>query len=386
MIMKSKFNVQCITPSQMNLIYNTRLYLKRLLIWTRAYIIGSYTGTGTAEDLFGRLYIETEDFGDLIHAFFGLGDSNEYTQLLNQFTFRLRDLISAQLAGDIEAVNKNVNLLYQNNRDRAAFLASINPYFDEIEWKNMLDTYLQYIIEEANLFASGDYSTELEIFNRLIPLADKMGDYYAQSLYYYIVSCSQNENNIPLQDSQKCLTYEQINEIYNIRTTWFNLVIWVRNLMQSKYRGIGDIDVVAARLKQVPDESITSMRQFFDNPILNDYELQLNAYIGLIDALTTAQMEGKTDEIQRITNLLYQNASDRAASLASLNPSYWNKNELQYMLINNLRNTIEESTTFLNQDYARNLDIFSTLLDQTENMSDYIAQGLVSYIISQQPK
>ena len=70
MIMKSNFNDQCITPSQMNLIYNTRLYLRRLLIWTRSYIISSYTGTGTAEELFGRLYVETEDFGDLILAFF----------------------------------------------------------------------------------------------------------------------------------------------------------------------------------------------------------------------------------------------------------------------------------------------------------------------------
>ena len=319
--------------------------------------------------------------------FFGRGNSNRYTQLLYQFTFRLRDLISAQLAGDREAVNENVTLLYQNNSDRAAFLASINPYFDENKWKNMLDTYLQYILEGANSFASGDYDKEIAIFDLLMNLTNQMGEYYAQTLYDYIISGSQNANNLPAQGNQKCLTYEQMNEIYHIRTTWFDLAIWVRNFMQSKYRGIGDINAVAARLQQVPDESIAAMQNFFDhNPILNDYQLQLNAYVDLIDAFTTAQMEDKAGEIQRITRLLYQNANDRAASLSSLNPSYWNKNTLQTMLYDSISSMIDESTTFLTKDYARNLDIFSTILDQAENMSDYIAQGLIGYIMSQQPK
>jgi hypothetical protein len=67
---------------------------------------------------------------------------------------------------------------------------------------------------------------------------------------------------------------------------------------------------------------------------------------------------------------LYQNASDRAASVSSLNP-YWDQNEWRTRLYNNLRSTLEESTMFLAEDYARNMDIFSRLIDLAESSSDY---------------
>lgn len=384
MVMKNKFNEQCITYSQMNLIFNVRIFFRKFTTWIRAYIISSYVGIGTAEELFGRLYLESTDFGDILHVIFGNEISNRFALLLNQFTFGLRDLITAQLAGNSEAVNENVNNLYKNTEDIAAFLASISPYFNEAEWKNMLGTYLQYTLEEANLYVSGDYGKDIEIFDRLMTLTNQMGYIFAQALFDYLTSGSQNTNNIPPQGSQQCMTLELVNEIYNIRMIWFDLATWVRSFMLSKYRGIGNVNEVHARLNQVPAEFINTLKQFFgENPAFDTYLLQLNAYIDLIDSLTTAQMKGNTDEIKRITQLLYQNADERAALVSSLNPSYWNKNELQTRLYDNLRSTLDESTSFLTGDYARNLDIFSTLLDQAESISGFIAQGLVNYINSQ---
>ncbi|HVI40303.1 MAG TPA: hypothetical protein VM577_06560 [Anaerovoracaceae bacterium] len=384
MVMKNKFNEQCITPSQMNLIFNVRIFFRRFTTWIRAYIISRYVGVGTEEELFGRLYLESIDFGDIFHVVIGRETSNKFTQLLNQFTFGLRDLLTAHLAGNSAAVSENVNSLYKNADDLAAFLASVSPYFNEAEWKSMLKTYLQGTLEEANSFAAGDYKKDIEIFDRLMDLTNTMGYRFAQAIYDYLTSDSQNTNNVPPQGSQQCMTLEQMNKIYNIRMIWFDLVTWVRNFMLSKYRGIGDVNEVFNRLQQVPDEFVNNLKQVFgDNPAFDTYQLQLNAYVDLIDSLTTAEMKGNTDEIKRITQLLYQNADERAASFSSLNPSFWNKNELQTRLYDNLRSTLDESTSFLAGDYARNLDIFSTLLDQAESISGYIAQGLVGYINSQ---
>ena len=165
---------------------------------------------------------------------------------------------------------------------------------------------------------------------------------------------------------------------------WFDLSTWTRNFMLSKYKGIGDVNDVFNRLQQVPNEFINSLQTVFgDNPGLKNYQVQLNAYIDLIDSLTTAQMEGNTDEVNRIVKLLYENVNDRAASFASLAPSLFNENELQTRLQDFVRSTIDESTTFLTGDYARNLDIYDTLLDQAESLSGYIAQGLIKYMNSQ---
>lgn len=381
--MKSNFDPQCITYSQMNLIFNMRIAWRRLTTWTRAYIISRYVGIGTAEELFGRLYLEVQDFSEMIQLVFGREISRRNAGYLVQYTIILRDLISAYLEGNSQSVQQNIDRFYSNINDNAAFLASINPYWSEAEWREMLQTYLLYTIEEANAFAAGDYKKAIEIFDRHTELTNRMGDIFAQGLYDYITSGQQTAGNLPAQGSQQCFTYEQMNEIYSIRMFWFELVIWIRNFMLSRYREIGDVNEVFNRLQQVPADYVNTLKQIFgENPAIDELQLELNTYIDLIDNLITAQIEGNTDDISRITQLLYQNAEERAASVSKLNP-FWTENEWRTRLYNNLRSTLEVSTTFLTGDYAINLDIYSTLLDQAESASGYFTQGLVNYIISQ---
>ena len=264
------------------------------------------------------------------------------------------------------------------------FLASINPYFNETEWKNLFTTYLQDTMQEANLFASKDYRMDIEYFDRLMTLSDTMGDTFAQALYDYITSGAQNTNNPPPQESQMCLTYDQMNLIFSIMMFWFDLNNWTRAFMLSKYKDVGNQDQIYARLQKVVTDYVNNLKQIFgEAPGVNQLELELNAYIGLIDSLITAQMAGNTEEIDRITRQLYQNANDRAASVSSLNP-YWDQNEWRTRLYNNLRSTLEESTMFLTEEYARNMDIFSRLMDLAESSSDYFAQGLLNYLFQGQ--
>jgi len=380
--MKCNFNPQCITYSQTNLIFNLRIAWRRLTTWTRAYIISRYVGIGTAEELFGRLYLEVQDFSEMIQLVFGRVISRRNAGYLVQYTIILRELISAYLEGNSQAVQQNIDRFYSNIHDNAAFLASINPYWSEAEWREMLQTYLLYTIEEANAFAAGDYKKAIEIFDRHTELTNRMGDIFAQGLYDYITSGQQTAGNLPPQGNQPCFTLEQVNEIYSIRMFWFELVTWMRNFMLSRYRGIGDVNDVFNRLQQVPADYVNSLKKIFgENPAIEELQLELNTYIDLIDNLITAQMEGNADDINRIIQLLYQNAAERAASVSKLNP-YWTESEWRTRLNNNLHSTLETSTTFLTGDYARNLDIYSTLLDQAESASGYFAQGLINYIIS----
>ena len=375
--MKSKFNEQCITYSQMSLIFNMRIFWRRLTTWIRIYIISRYLGIGTAEVSFERLYIENLDFGDMLRIHFSRSISDNYSQFLNQFSIGFRELITSQLQQDFDAVRQNIDRLLENADQTAAFLASINPYFNETEWKDLLRTYLQDTMQEANLFASQDYRMDIEYFDRLMTLSNTMGDAFAQALYDYITSGAQS---LPPQEGQKCLTYEQINQIYNIRMFWFDMINWVRAFMLSRFREVGNEDEVYARLQQVVTDFINNLIQFFgETPEINELQLELNAYIGLIDSLITAQKAGNSEEVARITRLLYQNADNIAALISSINP-YWDQNEWRTRLYNNLRSTLDESTMFLTEDYARNLDIFSTLMDHAESSSDYFAQGLLSYM------
>lgn len=380
-IMKSKFNEQCITYSQMSLIFNMRLFWRRLTIWTRIYIISRYLGIGTAEVSFERLYLENLNYGDMLGILFSRSIANRYSQLLNQFSIGLRELITARLEGDFDAVRQNIDRLVQNANQRAAFLASINPYFNETEWRGLVTTYLQDTMQEANLFAAKDFRTDIEYFDRIMTLSNQMGDVFAQAMYDYITSGAGDTSSLPPQEGQRCFTSDQMNRIFDTRMFWFDMINWVRALMLSRYQDVGNEDEIYARLQQVPADFVNNLKTFFgESPGVNELQLELNAYIGLIDSLITAQKAGDTEEINRITRQLYQNADDIAASIASINPN-WDQNEWKTRLYNNLRSTLDESAMFLTEDYARNLDIFSSLMDQAESASDYFAQGLMDFLL-----
>ena len=214
-------------------------------------------------------------------------------------------------------------------------------------------------------------------------LSNTMGDAFAQALYDYITSGAENTNALPPQSGQRCLTYEQMNLIFDTQMFWFDLINWVRAFMLSRYRDVGNENEIYARLQKVPADFINNLEQFYGEiPELSALELELNAYIDLVDSLITAQKAGNTEEVDRITKQLYQNADDIASSIASINP-YWDQNEWRTRLYSNLRSTLEESTMFLTEDYARNLDIFSTLISQSESSGDYLAQGMLNHMFSQ---
>lgn len=379
MVIKNRINPECITFSQMNLIFNSRIFWRRLTTWTRAYILSRYGGIGTAEDLFSRLFLESSEFGDMLHIIFGRENSEKYTQLINQYTIALRDLLSAQIDGDTEAVERNVERLYSNADERAAFLASINPYFDENEWRNLLETYAQYTIETANLFITKDYDKDIELYDRMKELTNRMGDIFAQGLYDYITSGQDFEQHN--QVNVQCITYEQMNNIFQIRSFWFELATWIRTYMISRYTGIGNASEIFARLRQIPVEFVDTLKLIFDDKVPIDYLQLFYRYFDLIDALISAQLENNTEKIDQITRELYQVMDQRAEYISSLNP-FWDVNEWRARLYEKLQNILMESVTFLNGDYAQNIDIFSRLLDQAESTSTYFATGLFNYLKS----
>jgi hypothetical protein len=382
MMKKNDFNPQCLTFSQMNLIFNARIYYRRLTTWTRAYVLARYFGVGTAEELFGRLYLESLDIGDMFQFVFGRQVAEQYSQLAGQFAIAFRDLISAQLDGNTDEITKNVDRLYQNVAKRSIFLEELNPYWSAEGYRNLFGTYIQYIIEIANAIAAGDYSRDIELYDRLTAHTNRMGDVFAQGMYNYITSGMEPPDTLPANDSGECITYEQMEVIYNIRMVWFELFYWVRNYMLSRYVGLGNVDEVFTRLQQVSVDYTNALKQVFGEQVAEDLLQEINLYFVLLGDFITAQMEGNTDELDRVTQLLYENAEKRAALISSVNP-LWDFNEWRTRLFNNTRITIDESTTFLTGDYARNIDIFSRLLDLSESTSTYFAQGIYQYLSQQ---
>lgn len=380
--MKNAFNPQCITYSQMSLIFNSRMYFRRLAAWTRVYLLSRYLRIGTAEEQFERLYFEALYLGNMLDLIFGRELANRDEQLAAQYAIILRDLISAQLEGNTEEVNRHLAELYQNAADRAAFAAEINPYWNKDELNELLDRYVQYTIEEANALVTGIYEREAEPYRRLMALTEELGDFIAQGLYMYITSGE--ESTAGTTHECECITFDQLNSIYRIKMFWYELVSIIRNYMISRYMRLGRQaeEFFYDTLFQVALEYATALRKIFGEAVTEEYIRLLYTYFELIDAFLSAQMEGDADEMNRVTRLLYQNAKDRAAFIASINPfldqAVWERRTYY-----NINCTINEFTAFIRGDYARKIDLFRTLLDQAESTGDSFVQGLLKYLEKQ---
>ncbi|MDD4565601.1 MAG: hypothetical protein PHE79_09055 [Eubacteriales bacterium] len=361
------------------MIFNSRLFRRYQTVWTRSYLTSRYEGIGTAEEAFSLFYFETSDFGEQLQIFFGRANANTYANLLNEFSIGIEEMITAQLRRDTEAVQRAVDRLYRNTEERAAFLASINPYFNESQLQSMFAEYLRLTIEEANAFASHNYERDIATYDQLIALSDRIGYVFAEGLYDYITSGGEYVKDV---ETEECLTFEQMNAIYFIKMLWFDIITWTRSHMLSIVENVGNEEEIHMRLKLAADASSDAVRLIFGEEAGNASELHINLFIDLMDQFLDAQMEGDIEKVNESTRLLYQEAHAHAQFLASLNPA-WEESIWDVILYDIVQNLINMSTALLEGNYTLQTDIFSSLLARAEEASKYLGEGIYQYIISQ---
>ena len=243
------FNEQCITFSQMNLITNSRQIWRTITAWSRANLISRYAGVGTKEALFAKLYDEFSHYGEMLRLIFGAEFAENFTWLLNEYIIALRELvtaqqeenqeevartlermyrnaaerarllaqanpfwddgadaieahmplfyrwielitllITAQIEGNVDAVNEITRLLYANAEEIALFLASINPFWDETELRNSLFRHLRDMIEESTSLLTGEYDRSIDIMAYAMRRSESTGYHLALGLYRFITN------------------------------------------------------------------------------------------------------------------------------------------------------------------------------------------------------
>lgn len=177
-----------ISYAYVNLIKDFRLLMTQLAYLTRSYMVSVFSGFGNADATADRLYNLPNKFKEKAELIFGTPLSEEFLHLLSLHVLYIQKLVEAMKNGDNDSANYYTQRLYQNAGDIAAYYAKINPFWDETQWKNLLNTYINLVIQEAVALGSGDYEKELDIFDRLLIAALAMGDYQAEGFIQYITA------------------------------------------------------------------------------------------------------------------------------------------------------------------------------------------------------
>ena len=66
---------------------------------------------------------------------------------------------------------------YKNADEISAFLASINPYWNEQIWRNLFYSHLQMTEKEATLRLAGQYAEDVKLYDMIEQEALMMADY-----------------------------------------------------------------------------------------------------------------------------------------------------------------------------------------------------------------
>jgi hypothetical protein len=125
-----------------NFLFSIRTLWRDMVTWGRAYMISRYARLANAEDEFNRLYEIPLEFGNIFELVFGYENAQTFMQYLSRQIIMIRSLVEAQMAGDVNLANQLVQQLYSLADERVAFMASINPFWNSYQVRNLIYNFL----------------------------------------------------------------------------------------------------------------------------------------------------------------------------------------------------------------------------------------------------
>jgi hypothetical protein len=156
--------------------------------WLTMYMFALYGGYPNQQAIANQIYKLPLDYGNVMKLIFGDKVSGDYINLVSQYVIILEYLFYYQMIGDQNSASNYTQQLYQNINQRAAFLAQINPYWQENTWKTLLTTFNNMILEESTALLSKEYDKCVDIFNSLLSQSSIIGDYFSEGILQYLQS------------------------------------------------------------------------------------------------------------------------------------------------------------------------------------------------------
>jgi hypothetical protein len=175
-----------------NIVFRGRILWRDIATWIRLYLaaVSLQADPELEEEVANKLLNLPVEFGNMIRVFFSDKISDDYTVMLSNYIILLMNIIKAQSSGDINAVNKYTEQLYQNIEQRAEYLANINPFWDKNTLVNFMNYFTSMTIQEINAYLSKQYKESINIFDRILNFSSEMGDYVAQGITNYLIYSS----------------------------------------------------------------------------------------------------------------------------------------------------------------------------------------------------
>lgn len=132
-------------------------------VFMRAYINTDIDRSPRAESNAERLLTMSNDFRNTILLFYGPELADRFNNLFTSFIAKPTNVIEGFLSNNQQLINQSVSNWYSDANELAKFLANINLYWDEYQWRNLLYQYIQLELQMITSVVSNDYQREIQI-------------------------------------------------------------------------------------------------------------------------------------------------------------------------------------------------------------------------------
>ncbi len=173
---------QTITQKQVDFKMEMRRLWEDHVTYTRMVIVEAAANVSDPVTV-PRLLKNQEDIGNAIKPYYGDAAGNQLTALLKQHIVIAADVLNAAKAGNSTALDASLKQWYANADKIALFLSQANPtYWPESAVKSMLYTHLNLTTAEAVARLHGDWTTDIQTYDKIVTQAMMMADALADGI------------------------------------------------------------------------------------------------------------------------------------------------------------------------------------------------------------
>lgn len=159
--------IENLTYEDVNFLLRTQKLWVELILWMRNLYRSSFENLPVAA-VITRVFQQLPlDFYNEFRRHFGPEESQQFLNLITRLIAVNWQMVNAYKENNQAAIDESIVQWYRTADEIANFLAGVNPYWDEVQIRNMLYEYIQLKIQEIMAFLSGDYDREIQIFDEL---------------------------------------------------------------------------------------------------------------------------------------------------------------------------------------------------------------------------
>lgn len=164
------------TPSMVELNRTLRSLWEQHVFWTRLTINSIVDGLADADATTQRLLRNPKDFAAALAPIYGMPVASQFEKLLTEHLTIAAELVTALKNNQAQTAEDAKRRWYENADAIAVFLASINPYWSEAEWRHMMHEHLDLLSQEVAYRLNRDYANNVAISDVIQEQALMMAD------------------------------------------------------------------------------------------------------------------------------------------------------------------------------------------------------------------